>query len=90
MSAADNFSGVFNRSKDFLGVVTLSLISRLKCTNGCFSIVGSITNVYFGSDCRAYGNDGITAVTFLAEAVLQAAIIISISMKISLISPEAV
>lgn len=37
---------------------------------------------------RAYGKQGITAVTRDAEAILHALIIISNSIKLSLISPE--
>lgn len=40
--------------------------------------------------CRAYGKLGMTAVIRLAEAVLQALIIIRSSMRPSLISPGAV
>lgn len=38
--------------------------------------------------CRAYGKHGMTAVTRLAEAILHALIMISSSIRLSLISPE--
>lgn len=38
--------------------------------------------------CRAYGKQGMTAVTRDEEAILQALIIISSSIKLSLISPQ--
>ena len=38
--------------------------------------------------CLAYGKQGMTAVTRQADAILQALIMISNSMRLSLISPE--
>lgn len=40
------------------------------------------------SDCREYGKHGMTAVTFRAEAVLQAWIITSNSIKLSFTFPQ--
>lgn len=48
----------------------------------------SLTPTLSFLSCRAYGKQGMTAVTLEAEAILQAFIMISSSIKLSLISPQ--
>lgn len=48
----------------------------------------SLTPTLSFLSCRAYGKQGMTAVTLEAEAILQALIMISSSIKLSLISPQ--
>ena len=48
----------------------------------------SLTPTLSFLSCRAYGKQGMTAVTLEAEAILQALIMMRSSIKLSLISPQ--
>ncbi|TNN52060.1 hypothetical protein EYF80_037720 [Liparis tanakae] len=59
-------------------------------TNGMTEVIRqiSLTPTLSFLSCRAYGKQGMTAETLDAEAILQALIMISSSIKLSLISPQ--